>query len=253
MSATLQTKQVWKVYDTGTIRVEALRGIEVEIQAGETVAVMGPSGCGKTTLLNCISGLDDLSAGEVMVEGHSLFGQGDYERTRIRGENFGFIFQNFNLIPVLSAVENVELPLLLKGLRSGEAREKSLNALEAVGLREWAEHKPMELSGGQQQRVSIARAFVHQPAFILGDEPTGNLDSATSLEVMDLLFKFNHDHGTTLLVVTHDAEIARRFDRILQMQDGMIVQDISNTGEENPAEGEPAGVVPVSGDSGEEE
>jgi len=232
MSATLLTKQVWKVYDSGTIRVEALRGIEVEIRAGETVAVMGPSGCGKTTLLNCISGLDDLSAGEVMVEGNSLFGQGDYERTRIRGEKFGFIFQNFNLIPVLSAVENVELPLLLKGLRSGEAREKSLSALEAVSLRDWSDHKPMELSGGQQQRVSIARAFVHQPAFILGDEPTGNLDSATSLEVMNLLFKINRDHGTTLLVVTHDAEIARRFDRVLQMQDGMIVHDISNPSEE---------------------
>ena len=288
MSATLECKQVWKVYDTGIIRVEALRGIEVEIHAGETVAVMGPSGCGKTTLLNCLSGLDDLSAGEVMIEGRSLFGKGDYERTRMRGENFGFIFQNFNLIPVLSAVENVELPLLLKGIRSGEAREKSLNALDAVGLRDWADHRPMELSGGQQQRVSITRAFVHQPAFIFADEPTGNLDSVTSLEVMDLLFKFNQDHGTTLLVVTHDAEIARRFDRVLQMQDGMIISDISKTGEEekslvpteenlhepddedspspaeeasptpteeNPelAEGEQSGVVPVSGDSGEEE
>lgn len=225
MSATLATKQVWKVYDTGTIRVEALRGIDVEIQPGETVAVMGPSGCGKTTLLNCISGLDDLSAGVVMVEGKSLFGQGDYERTKMRSEKLGFIFQKFNLIPVLSAVENVELPILLQGTRSSEARSRSLDALGAVGLRDWADHKPMELSGGQQQRVCIARAFVHQPAVILGDEPTGNLDSVTSGEVMDLLFKINKEYGTTLLVVTHDSEIAERFSRILHMQDGQIVRD----------------------------
>ena len=225
MSATLATKQVWKVYDTGTIRVEALRGIDVEIQPGETVAVMGPSGCGKTTLLNCISGLDDLSAGVVMVEGKSLFGLGDYERTKMRSEKLGFIFQKFNLIPVLSAVENVELPILLQGIRSSEARSKSLDALGAVGLRDWADHKPMELSGGQQQRVCIARAFVHQPAVILGDEPTGNLDSVTSGEVMDLLFEINKEYGTTLLVVTHDSEIAERFSRILHMQDGQIVRD----------------------------
>ena len=232
MSATLATKQVWKVYDTGTIRVEALRGIDVEILPGETVAVMGPSGCGKTTLLNCISGLDDLSAGAVFVEGKSLFGQGDYERTRMRSEHLGFIFQKFNLIPVLSAVENVELPLLLQGMRSSQARENSLNALEAVGLRDWADHKPMELSGGQQQRVCIARAFVHRPAVILGDEPTGNLDSTTSKEVMDLLFQINQDHGTTLLVVTHDSEVAARFDRILHMQDGSIVKDEKLSAEE---------------------
>lgn len=225
MAAALESKQIWKVYETGSNRVEALRGVDVVIQAGEMVAVMGPSGCGKTTLLNCISGLDDLSAGEVYVDGMELFGQGDRERTRIRGEHLGFIFQKFNLIPVLSAVENVELPLLLAGVRSATARERALDALEAVGLREWADHRPMELSGGQQQRVTLSRAFVHQPKVILGDEPTGNLDSVTSQEVMDLLFKLNRERGTTMLIVTHDPSILGQFDRILHMHDGLIIKD----------------------------
>ena len=186
-----------------------MRGSEVESHAGETVAVMGTSGCGKTTLLNCRSGLDDLSAGEVMIEGRSLFGKGDYERTRMRGENFGFIFQNFNLIPVLSAVENVELPLLLKGIRSGEAREKSLNALEAVGMRDWADHRPMELSGGQQQRVSITRAFVHEPAFIFADEPTGNLDEALGQRLIRLFEELNRI-GTTVVIATHNQNLVAR-------------------------------------------
>jgi len=225
MSATLLTKQVWKVYDTGTIRVEALRGIEVEIQAGETVAVMGPSGCGKTTLLNCISGLDDLSAGEVMVEGNSLFGQGDYERTRIRGENFGFIFQNFNLIPVLSAVENVELPLLLQGIGAVEARRRALKALEAVDLADRVAHRPAELSGGQQQRVAIARAFGHGPELLFADEPTGNLDTKTGDGIIELLVELNRERGLTVVLVTHDSSIAQVCTRQIEMVDGRIVSD----------------------------
>jgi putative ABC transport system ATP-binding protein len=189
------------------------------------VAIMGPSGCGKTTLLNCLSGLDELTAGEVFVEGISLTASDDKHRTNVRGRNLGFIFQSFNLIPVLTAVENVEMPLLLQGIPAKEARQRSLDALDLVGLKNWSTHRPMELSGGQRQRVTIARAFVHKPAVILGDEPTGNLDSRTSKEVMDLLFELNAERGTTLLVVTHDSEIAARCSRILHMEDGLIVRD----------------------------
>lgn len=189
------------------------------------VAIMGPSGCGKTTLLNCLSGLDELTAGEVLVEGISLTASDDRHRTNVRGSNLGFIFQSFNLIPVLTAVENVEMPLLLQGIPAKEARQRSLDALDLVGLKNWSTHRPMELSGGQRQRVTIARAFVHEPAVILGDEPTGNLDTRTSNEVMDLLFELNAERGTTLLVVTHDSEIAARCSRVLHMEDGLIVRD----------------------------
>jgi|TARA_B100000959_G_C14719126_1_gene516156 putative ABC transport system ATP-binding protein len=225
MAAVLEAQSVWKIYETGSNRVEALRDLNVSIQNGEMVAVMGPSGCGKTTLLNCLSGLDDLTAGEVFVEGSALFSSGDRVRTRLRAEHFGFIFQSFNLIPVLSAVENVEMPLQLAGIGKTESRERALEALNLVGLKDWASHRPMELSGGQQQRVTIARAFVHEPALILGDEPTGNLDSKTSEEVMQLLFRLNKEKGTTMLVVTHDADIASRCNRILHMEDGRIIKD----------------------------
>ena len=225
MAAVIEARSVWKIYETAANRVEALRDLNVSFDAGEMVAVMGPSGCGKTTLLNCLSGLDDLTAGEVFIEGSPLFSSGDRIRTSLRAEHFGFIFQSFNLIPVLSAVENVEMPLQLAGVGRTEAREKAMQALEMVGLADWAGHRPMELSGGQQQRVTIARAFVHEPAMILGDEPTGNLDSKTSEEVMQLMFRLNKEKGTTMLVVTHDPEIASRCGRVLHMEDGRIVKD----------------------------
>ena len=221
----MEGRGLWKIYQSGSNKVEALREISLTIEAGEMVAIMGPSGCGKTTLLNCLSGLDELTAGEVLVEGISLTSSDDKHRTNIRGGNLGFIFQSFNLIPVLTAVENVEIPLLLQGIPAKEARQRSLDALDLVGLKNWSTHRPMELSGGQRQRVTIARAFVHKPAVILGDEPTGNLDSRTSGEVMDLLFEFNAERGTTLLVVTHDSEIAARCSRVLHMEDGLIVRD----------------------------
>jgi len=225
MATVLEGRGLWKIYQSGSNKIEALREISLTIEAGEMVAIMGPSGCGKTTLLNCLSGLDELTAGEVLVEGISLTASDDRHRTNVRGSNLGFIFQSFNLIPVLTAVENVEMPLLLQGIPAKEARQRSLDALDLVGLKNWSTHRPMELSGGQRQRVTIARAFVHEPAVILGDEPTGNLDTRTSNEVMDLLFELNAERGTTLLVVTHDSEIAARCSRVLHMEDGLIVRD----------------------------
>ena len=225
MATVLEGRGLWKIYQSGSNKIEALREISLTIEAGEMVAIMGPSGCGKTTLLNCLSGLDELTTGEVLVEGISLTTSDDRHRTNVRGSNLGFIFQSFNLIPVLTAVENVEMPLLLQGIPAKEARQLSLDALDLVGLRNWSTHRPMELSGGQRQRVTIARAFVHEPAVILGDEPTGNLDTRTSDEVMNLLFKLNAERGTTLLVVTHDSEIASRCSRVLHMEDGLIVRD----------------------------
>ena len=231
MTTVLEARELWKVYDTGTNRVEALRKGSVSLKPGEMVAVMGQSGCGKTTLLNCLSGLDELSAGEVLIHGHPLSQMSDYDLTALRGSQLGFIFQSFNLLPVLTAVENVELPLLMAGTPPREAREKALEAMEAVGLGNRDGHLPSELSGGQQQRVTIARSFVHDPAVIFADEATGNLDSKTSDEIIDLLLSLNAERGVTTLLVTHDPEIAERCSRVLVMQDGRIVED-RRTGEE---------------------
>ena len=225
MTTVLEARELWKVYDTGTNRVEALRKVSVSLTPGEMVAVMGPSGCGKTTLLNCLSGLDEISSGEVLIHGQPLSQMSDYDLTSLRGSQLGFIFQSFNLLPVLTAVENVELPLLMAGSSPREAREKAHEALEAVGLGDRGGHLPAELSGGQQQRVTIARSFVHDPAVIFADEATGNLDSKTSDEIIDLLLSLNAERGVTMLLVTHDSEIADRCSRVLVMQDGRIVED----------------------------
>lgn len=206
----------------GDEKVQAVRGIDLEVNQGEMVAIMGPSGCGKTTLLNILSGIDDPSAGQVRVSGKPLFGISDDERTDLRGKEMGFIFQKFHLLEVMNAVENVEIPLLLLGLNPDEARAKATEALEKVGLGDRCQHRPAELSGGQQQRVSIARALVHNPSVILCDEPTGNLDSDTSEQVMDLLTQLN-ESGSTLVVVTHDDEIAKRCSRIIRIFDGRIL------------------------------
>jgi ABC-type lipoprotein export system ATPase subunit len=223
----MEARALWKVYQSGDNMVQAVRGININLLQGEMVAIMGPSGCGKTTLLNVLSGIDEPSSGQVLVDGKQLFGISDDERTEMRAHNFGFIFQNFNLLPVLSAVENVELPLLLVGKASSEARQGALKALSSVGLEDRANHRPSELSGGQQQRVAIARAIVHSPSVILCDEPTGNLDSGTSGEVMQLLKQINLENNSLLLVVTHDIKIAQQCDRILQMDDGLIINDNS--------------------------
>ena len=203
--------------------MEAVRGVELTVHAGEMVAIMGPSGCGKTTLLNILSGIDEPTAGMVNVNGQPLYGISDDQRTDLRGSQFGFIFQDFNLLPVLSAVENVELPLLLQGVAANEARTTAMEALTRVGLGDRFEHRPAELSGGQQQRVAVARAIVHSPSIILCDEPTGNLDTATSGEVMTLLRAMNQDEGTTFLIVTHDETIAEACQRTITMQDGVVV------------------------------
>ncbi len=223
MPPALEASQLWKLYQAGESTVEAVRGVNVRIEAGEMIAVMGPSGCGKTTLLNILSGIDEPSSGTVLVDGQPLYGISDDQRTDLRGERFGFIFQDFNLLPVLSAVENVELPLLLNGRSPVEARREAMQALEHVGLGDRGEHRPAELSGGQQQRVAVARAIVHRPSIILCDEPTGNLDNATSGDVMALLRDMNQRHGTTFLIVTHDPDIAAQCQRIITMSDGNIV------------------------------
>jgi putative ABC transport system ATP-binding protein len=223
MPPALEASQLWKLYQAGESTVEAVRGVDVRIDSGEMIAVMGPSGCGKTTLLNILSGIDEPTSGMVLVNGQPLYGSSDDERTDLRGQHFGFIFQNFNLLPVLSAVENVELPLLLNGSSPTEARTSALLALEQVGLGDRSGHRPAELSGGQQQRVAVARAIVHRPSIILCDEPTGNLDNATSEEVMALLTTMNREQGTTFLVVTHDPAIAEQCQRTITMSDGNIV------------------------------
>ncbi len=225
MRAVMQANELWKLYASGESTVQAVRGVNVEINQGEMIAIMGPSGCGKTTLLNVLSGIDEPTSGEVIIDDKSLFAVSDDERSRMRAEYLGFIFQDFNLLPVLSAVENVELPLLLLGISANEARKTALGALSAVGLGDRSQHRPSELSGGQQQRVAIARAIVHTPSVILCDEPTGNLDSTTSSSVMELLKNINTKMGTTFLLVTHDSEVAKQCSRVLYMDDGLIVGD----------------------------
>jgi len=216
---------VFKTYDTGTAKVPALQGISLAIEPGEMVAVMGPSGCGKTTLLNCLSGLDKVDSGQILLEGKDLATLSDRERTQYRALRMGFVFQVYNLLPVLNAVENVELPLLLSGVKPKAARERALAALEQVGLREWATHRPAELSGGQRQRTTIARALVNHPAIVWADEPTGALDSTTANEIMDLLQRLNRDEGLTMVLVTHDANVGARCERLISMSDGRIISD----------------------------
>jgi putative ABC transport system ATP-binding protein len=211
-----------KVYVTGAVKVEALRGVDFAVTRGEMVAIMGPSGCGKTTLLNCLSGLDDFDSGDVRIAGTSLKDMNDNQKTAYRAKRMGFVFQVYNLLPVLSAVENVELPLLVSGVRSGEARRRALTALGTVGLERWARHRPAELSGGQRQRVTIARALVNNPEILWADEPTGALDSESANNIMDLMCQLNQEQGQTVVLVTHAPEVGERANRIVRMRDGMI-------------------------------
>ncbi len=219
----IQARGVVKIYDTGGTKLQALKGIDFAVKRGEMVAVMGPSGCGKTTLLNCLSGLDDVNEGIIWLDGNDLAKMGDKKRTNYRARRMGFIFQVYNLLPVLSAVENVELPLLVANVKPGEARKKALDALETVGLRDWAGHRPAELSGGQRQRVTIARSLVNDPAIVWADEPTGALDSKSAADIMNLLRTLNEERGLTIVLVTHDPGVGRQCHRIVRMSDGSIV------------------------------
>ncbi len=219
----ISAKGIHKTYDTGKVKVYALRGVDFIVKRGEMVAVMGPSGCGKTTLLNCLSGLDDFDQGEVVIEGTQLPKMSDNERTDYRARRMGFVFQLYNLLPVLSSVENVEMPLLVSGVPSAKSRKMATDALGMVGLPGVGDRLPAELSGGQRQRVTIARALVNQPAIIWADEPTGDLDSETTGEIMDLLCKLNKQNQQTFVLVTHSDEVAKRADRIVRMRDGLIV------------------------------
>jgi putative ABC transport system ATP-binding protein len=221
----IQAIDVVKTYNTGKVTVPALRGVNFTVERGDMVAIMGPSGCGKTTLLNALSGLDTIDEGQILIEGTDLSSMTDNDRTTYRAENMGFVFQFYNLLPVLSAAENVELPLLVSGVKPKEAREKAVRILERVGLKEWADHKPAELSGGQRQRVTIARALVNDPAIVWADEPTGDLDSETADEVMALMTELNRTQQQTFVLVTHDPRIVAMTNRIIRMKDGRIVGD----------------------------
>jgi putative ABC transport system ATP-binding protein len=227
----LSARGVRKVYRTGAQEVEALRGIDLDVAPGELLMVMGPSGNGKTTMLNCLSGLDDIDAGVVLVDGQDIHAMPDARRTEHRARRMGFIFQSFNLIPVFTASENVELPLLVTGVNARESRYRARAMLRKVGLADRVDHRPTELSGGEQQRVAIARALVARPALVWADEPTGNLDSQTAEAVFRLLLSVNRA-GQTLIIVTHDRAIGARGDRLVQVRDGRIT-----------AEGPPAEVL----------
>ncbi len=221
--AVVRATDVSKTYRSHGLEAPALIGVTLAVRRGEMLAIMGPSGCGKTTLLNCLAGLDTIDAGIIAVDGRDLTTLSDAQRTDYRARRMGFIFQNFNLLPVLSAVENVELPLLVQQARPSVARLRARELLAAVGLAQRERHRPAELSGGQRQRVAIARALVNDPAIVWADEPTGNLDSEAASEIMDLLAELNRTRGQTLVIVTHAPEIGARADRIVRMRDGRIV------------------------------
>lgn len=225
----ITARGVVKRYDTGRLQVQALAGVDLSIGRGEMVAIMGPSGCGKTTLLNCLSGLDQIDEGVVEIEGVLLKAMSDAERTRYRARRMGFVFQFYNLLGVLNAVENVEMPLLLAGIPASEARSRAKEALAMVGLSGRENHLPASLSGGERQRVTIARALVNNPAIVWADEPTGDLDSKNAEEIIELMRRLNQEQQITFAIVTHDISIGRKADRIIRMADGQVV------GEEYPA------------------
>jgi len=221
----IDARDVVKTYRTDDVTVNALQGVTLSVARSEMVAIMGPSGCGKTTLLNCLSGLDTIDGGQILINGADINELSDNRRTEFRARHMGFVFQFYNLLPVLSAVENVELPLLVSGVKAAEAREKAAAALELVHLREWAKHKPSQLSGGQRQRVTIARSLVNEPAIVWGDEPTGDLDTQNAGEIMDLIIDLNERKRQTFVIVTHAPEVAARCHRIVYMKDGQIVRE----------------------------
>ncbi len=224
--AVIKVRNLTKVYELGEINVHALRGVSLDIYPGEMVAIMGPSGSGKSTLMNMIGCLDSPSSGEYYLDGEEVSQLEDDELAAVRNKKIGFVFQKYNLLPRANAIENVELPLRYSD-NTADMTARAKEMLNKVGLGDRMEHKPNELSGGQQQRVAIARALVNQPAIILADEPTGNLDSTSGKEIMDLLHKLNAEHGTTIVIVTHDAEVAAQAQRTIRLFDGKILEEVA--------------------------
>ena len=237
--AMLVAESVRKCYRTSAEEVEALRSIDLTVHAGEFVAIMGTSGSGKTTMLNCLSGLDDIDGGNVLIDGEDIHAMPDNRRTRHRASSMGFIFQSFNLIPVFDATENVELPLLLSGVPASKARRLAIETLDRVGLSHRLRHHPTELSGGEQQRVAVARAIAGEPRIVWADEPTGALDSETAANVMSLLHEL-HDEGLTIIFITHDGALGQEAGRLVRMSDGCIISD---TIRESVPQGAPAPAV----------
>ncbi len=219
----IECKNVWKIYGEGKSKVEALKGINLKIKKGERIAIMGPSGCGKSTLLNMLGCLDKPTKGKLFLESNDISNLSDDELADVRGKKIGFVFQFFNLIPTLTALKNISLPTVFQGnTDEGKAREM----LKGFGLKERIEHRPAQLSGGEQQRVAIARALANNPEIILADEPTGNLDSKTGKEIIELLIKLNKEKNITLVMVTHEQNIARQTKRIIYLKDGKIVKEM---------------------------
>lgn len=220
----IEARDIKKVYRMGEFDVEALKGVSFTVDRGEVVSIMGPSGSGKSTMMNTLGCLDRPSAGEYILDGESVGDMNDDQLAGIRNRKVGFVFQSFNLLSRLTAIGNVELPLRYAGMTEGR-RERAIASLEAVGLKDRMKHRPYELSGGQQQRVAVARALVNDPAIIMADEPTGNLDSKVGKEIMSLLLNLNKDRGTTLIIVTHDPTIAEQTQRVITLRDGLLESD----------------------------
>ena len=234
MSTLLALADARKTYSTGAAAVEALRGIDLAVEEGDYVAVMGPSGSGKSTLMHILGCLDTLTTGGYLLDGEDVSAMTEKQLADVRNRKIGFVFQSFNLLPSLTALRNVELPLIYAGVHPGERRKRALAALERVGLAERVEHRPGELSGGQQQRVSVARALVTDPALILADEPTGNLDSVSTRDILHL-FDELHDAGRTIMMITHEKDVAEHARRILHIYDGLLTDRVPETASQGAA------------------
>jgi putative ABC transport system ATP-binding protein len=221
----IEARGVWKTFSSGRHTIQALKGIDFDVKRGEVVAVMGPSGCGKTTLLNCLSGLDVIDRGVVRIAGNDLKDLTDNQRTDFRARHMGFVFQTYNLLPVLTGVENVELPMLVSGVRPSIARKRANEAVDMVQVGDWARHRPAEMSGGQRQRFTIARALATRPEIVWADEPTGALDTETSAGIINLMVHLNRQNHQTFVWVTHSEEVGAMAQRLVRMRDGLIVSD----------------------------
>ena len=236
----IEVHDLWKIYELGDVRVEALRGVSVTVDVGEFVAVMGASGSGKSTFMNIVGCLDRPTRGVYRLRGHDVSTLTSDERAEIRNKELSFVFQSFNLIPRTSAIENVELPLFYSDLPMREQRQRAIEALRAVGLSGREESLPNQLSGGQQQRVAIARALVNQPSLLLADEPTGNLDTHTSMEILEIFQRLNREQGITVVLVTHEPDIAACAQRVITFRDGEIVSDVSQVAQQISRDAPPA-------------